>query len=310
MTEYDSPWKEALDVYFEAFVAFFFPAAHADIDWSRGYEPLDKELQKIAPQAETGRRTVDKLMKVWRRDGKEEWVLIHGEVQSQQDPEFPVRMYTYNYRLFDRYNRNVVSLAVLGDDQRGWRPERFGRSLWGCTVDFRFPVVKLLDHADRVEELERDPNPFAAIVLTHLKTLETRQDPESRRAWKVRLIKGLYERGLGREDIRQLFRLIDWMMDLPEDLNEQFWLEIEKLEEERTMPYITSVERLGRKKGLLNGIGVSLKIKFGDEACMLVDELRNIEDNELLAKVLESIPTAQSVDQLREIVSAADRRQE
>jgi hypothetical protein len=38
MSEYDSPWKEALDAYFEPFLAFFFPQAHASIDWGRGYE--------------------------------------------------------------------------------------------------------------------------------------------------------------------------------------------------------------------------------------------------------------------------------
>lgn len=72
MSEYDSPWKEALEVYFERFVAFFFPSIHADIDWNRGREFLDKELQKIAPEAATGRRTVDKLVKVWRKNGEEE----------------------------------------------------------------------------------------------------------------------------------------------------------------------------------------------------------------------------------------------
>ena len=34
MADYDSPWKEALDRYFEACLALFFPEAHADIDWT------------------------------------------------------------------------------------------------------------------------------------------------------------------------------------------------------------------------------------------------------------------------------------
>jgi len=76
-TTYDSPWKEGIEVYFEAFVAFLFSAAHAEIDWSRGYESLDKELQQIAPRSATGPRTVDKLIKVWRLDGQEEWILVH-----------------------------------------------------------------------------------------------------------------------------------------------------------------------------------------------------------------------------------------
>jgi hypothetical protein len=42
--DYDSPWKEALDFYFEAFLALLFPAVHAQIDWSRGYESLDTTI--------------------------------------------------------------------------------------------------------------------------------------------------------------------------------------------------------------------------------------------------------------------------
>src|SRR5947209_12902059 len=191
MSEYDSPWKEALDSYFGLFLALFFTHAHRDIDWARGHEPLDKELQQVTREAELGRRVVDKLVKVWRSGGAEEWVLVHVEVQSQEEADFSQRMYVYNYRLFDRYNRKVASLAVLGDDRPGWRPDRFGYDLWGCSVGIQFPVAKLLDYAADVAALEADPNPFAAVVLAHLKTQETRQDPEARRAWKVRLVRGL-----------------------------------------------------------------------------------------------------------------------
>src|SRR5215210_1551587 len=79
---YDSPWKEALEHYFEPFLAFFFPRAHSDIDWSRGYEFLDKELLQVVRDADMGRRLVDKLVRVWRRGGEEAWVLVHVEVQG------------------------------------------------------------------------------------------------------------------------------------------------------------------------------------------------------------------------------------
>jgi hypothetical protein len=46
MSDYDSPWKEMLEGYFPDFMVFFFPEAYEDIDWARGYESLDKELQQ------------------------------------------------------------------------------------------------------------------------------------------------------------------------------------------------------------------------------------------------------------------------
>jgi hypothetical protein len=63
-TDYDSPWKEALDAYFEAFLALLFPEVHGLIDWTRGCESLDKEFQQVVREAEVGRRFVDKLVKV------------------------------------------------------------------------------------------------------------------------------------------------------------------------------------------------------------------------------------------------------
>ncbi|NEO01472.1 MAG: hypothetical protein F6K50_40605, partial [Moorea sp. SIO3I7] len=41
-------------------------------------------------------READKLVKVWRTDGQETWVLIHVEVQSQYESVFAERIYVYN----------------------------------------------------------------------------------------------------------------------------------------------------------------------------------------------------------------------
>lgn len=196
MSDFDSPWKEAIDNYFEAFLAFFFPHAHADIDWGRGFEFLDKELQQLAREGEVGLRVVDKLARVWLKSGLDEWVLVHLEVQAQAEPQFPQRVFIYHTRIFDRYNRKAASLAVLADERADWRPNSFGYELWGCAVSLHFPAVKLLDFAARLEELEADANPFALLVIAHLKTQETRKDPQSRREWKLRLVKALFERGL------------------------------------------------------------------------------------------------------------------
>jgi hypothetical protein len=318
VSDFDNPWKEALDRFFPEFLAFFFPAVHADIDWARGYEALDKELQQILADAELGPRLADKLVKVWRKDGAEAWVLIHVEVQSQPDEDFAERMFIYNYRIFDRYRRPVVSLAVLGDERRNWRPSDYGYSLWGCRMRLEFPTVKLLDWANREAELEADPNPFAAVVLAHLKTMQTAQDPEQRRAWKVRLVKGLFERGLSAEEVRQLFRLIDWMMDLPEELSRQFLQEIHEYQEAKKMPYVTSIERIaradGRAEGLAEGLAegqrktlcenieLGLRHKFGAEGAQLMERVRAVEDTDLLRRLQEALWTVTSLDQFRDLL--------
>ncbi len=299
MADYDSPWKEALDRYFEPFLLFFFPQAHADIDWARGYEALDKELQKIVPAAAQGRRYVDKLVKVWLKGGKEAWLLIHVEVQTSKEGDFPERMHVYNYRLFDRYHHEVISLAILADDDPEWRPSHFGYGRWGFHTGTEFPIRKLLDWAPHWQALESDPNPFAVVVLAHLKALETRGAPADRRVWKVRLAEGLYDRGLSAEDVRQLFRFIDWMLDLPMPLDQLVWDEIYHHEEGKHMPFITSPERLAMRKALLKGIEAVLDVKFGAEGLKLMPEIQALENHEVLDAVLQSARKATTLEEVR-----------
>src|SRR5579871_1584406 len=155
-------WKEAYHDFLEPFFRLRLPEAHADIDWSRGLEFLDNELQKIAPDSKQGRRSVDILVRVWRRSGEEQWVLIHIEVQAQYDADFPWRIYQYNYRILDRYGKPVASFAVLADDNPNWKPDRFTSNLWGCKIDFQYPVIKLTDFD--TAKLEQSDNPFAIII--------------------------------------------------------------------------------------------------------------------------------------------------
>jgi hypothetical protein len=303
-----------IDCYFPSFIALFFPDIHSAVDWSRGHEMLDKELRQIVREAKVGRRHVDKLVKVWRQDGVEAWVLVHIEVQTQREDGFARRMYVYNYRLFDRYNQAVVSLAMLADEQAGWRPRAFKSSLWGCTAGIEFPTVKLLDYAADESALERDANPFATLVLAHLKTQQTRSSPEDRRAWKLRLVRGLYERGVQRGDIQNLFRFIDWMMELPPVLSEQFWNEMRAFEEEKKMPYVTSVERMaeergiekGRKEGLQQGLQqglvLGLKLKFGASAKKLSPRIKRIEDISILESLQHVLDKAATLEEFRDAI--------
>jgi hypothetical protein len=320
--DYDSPWKESLENYFTDFIAFFFPQVDADIDWSRGYEFLDTELQQIVRDAELGRRLADKLVKVWRTSGDETWVLVHIEVQSQEESDFSERMFVYNYRLRDRYNRRVASLAVLSDERLGWRPAQFQSELWGCEISFRFPVVKLLDYRQQWQVLENTDNPFATVVMAHLKAQETRSDQEIRKYWKLYLTRRLYERGYQRQDILNLFRFINWLMALPQELDRSFWQEVQQYQRERQMPYVTSLEQMWlnqgiqqgieqgiqqeRLQGLRSAIELGLELKFGNEGLELLPEISQIEDIEMLQAIKSGIRTVNTLAELRSIYQRDD----
>ena len=252
--DYDTPWKEAVERYFPEFMAFYFPAAHAQIDWGQGHSFLEQELQAIAQDAELGKRFVDKLVRVTRLTGQEDWIYIHLEVQGTAQTEFAERMFVYNYRIFDRYHRPVASMAVLADDGLNWKPQAFGYDVLDCQMGIRFPVAKLLDYAAQEAALQDDPNPFALVTLAHLQTRATRQDPQARFEAKWRLVQLLYRRGWDKQRIIDLFMVIDWMMRLPEHLKQQLWQNLEHLEQEKKMAYVSSVEHIGIEKGMQLGV--------------------------------------------------------
>ncbi len=251
--DYDSPWKEALERRFPEFLELLFPHIHREVDWSRPPEFLDKELQKVVRDAGVGRRYADKLVKVWTLDAREIWVLIHVEVQGDADHEFPERMYIYNYRLFDWHRVDVVSLAVLTDTSPAFRPSEYQRVRWGCELEFRFPVVKLLDWEARWEELEKSDNVFSLVVMAQIKA-KTSRNADEMRVWKLRLVRLMYERGYSKAVILELFRVIDWMIRLPDGLERRFIHDVYKIEEEKKMPYVTSAERFGIEKGVRKGV--------------------------------------------------------
>ncbi|KAB2929117.1 MAG: cytosolic protein [Candidatus Contendobacter sp.] len=259
--EYDSPWKQLLERFFPEFMAFFFQDAHGAIDWEAGYEFLDKELARVVRDATLGQRYADKLVRVRRCEGGESLVLVHIEVQGRREAAFAQRMYVYHYRLYDRYARRthglpppVVSLAVLADEEPGWRPREYGYALWGCELNLRFPVVKLLDYTPRQAELETAANPFALVVLAQLWAMSTRQNPPARYDAKLHLLRLLYRRGYDRQNVLDLLNFIDWLLHLPPELEQRLWSAVDEFEEEKTMQYVTSLERMATERGLQQGL--------------------------------------------------------
>jgi len=175
---------------FPRIFGLFFPLAYQAINWTQPHTFLDQELAQIVRDGEIGKRRIDRLVQVTTLNSTLEWVYIHIEVQSQVDSDFAERLFTYNYRLYDRYHRPVATLAVLADESLNWRPEGFSYNLL---------------------------------------TQRTRKDVEARYTAKWQLAKLLYERDWGKQQIIDLFAVIDWLMTLPPELEKQLWTSISEL---------------------------------------------------------------------------------
>jgi hypothetical protein len=301
---YDESWKEALSEYFDSFLEFFFSPIYQQIDWTKIPQALDKELQQITASSDTEKCVADKLYQVWLLDQQEIWILIHIEIQSQYDRDFSQRMYIYNYRAFDLYQKPVVSLAILGDERVNWRPNSYDFKFGGYELMLKFPMVKLLDYESRWEDLVLNTNPFGMIVMAHLKTKATTSNPEQRAESKWLLVRGLYDRGLEREQIIKLFQIIDRMMTLPNPLQQNLDFKIQKFEEERTMPLLSNMELRGVEIGALrkaqDDIKTVLQIRLGQVPSDIEEALNNISDLSILEEMLKSAVMVNSLDEFKQ----------
>jgi hypothetical protein len=327
-TDYDSPWKNILETYFEDFFLFFFPQYHQEINWNKKVEFLDKELQRLTAKDKVGRRYADKLVRVTLVNGKKARILIHVEVQSFSEKNFPERVYIYNYRIFNRYKSRVATFVVFADENQKWRPQVYKNEALGTEIRFKYSCVKLLDYKQRLADLENSKNPFAIIVLAHLQAQQTRNQTQDRKQIKLALIKGMYEQGYSRQDIINLFNFIDWMINLPLDLEKEFLRDLNDYEESKKMRYITSVERIGIEQGIeqgleqgieqgieqgrqemkemvLQSLGLLLRIKFGDDSSSIFSEISQISDLEQLRAILNGLETINTLQELRSLYQSA-----
>ncbi|MEC4991450.1 MAG: hypothetical protein SAJ37_22170 [Oscillatoria sp. PMC 1068.18] len=102
---------------------------------------------------------------------------------------------------------------------------------------------------------------------------------------------------------------IDWMMILPTELEAEFEQELTQFEEEKRMPYITSIERrgweigweIGTKQGLLEAIELDLEFKFGSAGLSLLPEISQLENVNQLREILRALKTVNNLNELRAV---------
>ena len=251
---HNNPWKLVIDGYLNDFMLFYFDFVSRHINWSLGYESLDDELPALVREEELGKCYADKLIRVTTLDGEKSVVYIYVEANGRTDKDFAQRMFTYNYRIHDKFGTYPVLLAVLADNDANWKPVQYYRQRWGCGITFTFPVVKLTDYHGQLAELLDSNNPFAILTAAHFLARCTRHDMAERLQIKIKLVKLLYQKGWGKRELLEFFSVIDWLMRLPNVLIVQFHQHIVSYEREKEMHYVTSIEQIGFENGKQQGI--------------------------------------------------------
>ena len=208
MIRRDILWKGIIEDLAEDFLHFFFSKYIDRIDFSKGLEFLDKDLERIMPEADTKRRHADKLFKAWLKDGQEQWFLVHVEVQGYPDDQFGYRMFQYYYRILDRYNKPVTAVVIYTDTNRAYHATAYRTNFLGTEQIYRFQSFILIDHT--AEELRASGNPFGFALEAARNALDPgSKDDQQLLVSKLDMMRHLLSCGLSKAKIRRLYNFIN-----------------------------------------------------------------------------------------------------
>lgn len=251
----DILWKGVLEEVFDDFLRFFYPEADNVFDLSRGVTFLDKELDQLHSLDGNNRSTkiVDKLAKVYTHDGKEKWVLIHLEIQGTFRKDFAFRMFTYYYRILDRYQQRIAACAILTEPVLKPRTGIYEQEFMGTSIRYQFKIYKIAEQD--VATLRASDNLFALVVLIAISKFMGRniKDPEVRDkallAFKRELLMVLDSRSIPKKKIVVLLHFLRHYVQF-ENFNNHinFTNEMENYKTMKTRDYLFEIELKDTKK--------------------------------------------------------------
>jgi hypothetical protein len=173
-------------------------------------------------------------------------------------------------------------------------------------VTFTFPAVKVIDYD--TDQLDTSNSPFALVTRIHLEYLAAGSSGQKRFDARVALTRRLYQHGFSREQVIRLYRFLGYLMRLPGDLALKYRKELESIEGELSMPYITDTEQLARREGRAAGLTegqlqglreaviAALEARFGEIPYSTREAVNHVGSDAALRKLLRLAVTAKSLD--------------
>ena len=250
--------KSAFEEAFSDLLRFFFKQADIIFDIAKGFEFMDKELSELFPELEKngGSRFVDMLVKTHLKNGSEEWMLVHLEIQDKNDRHFTKRMFQYFYRIYDRYDVPITALAVFTGNRIPNKANYFNHNFLGTKITYEYNSYHILEHTE--EQLLAMDNPFALIVLAAQKALLINKIPEEELGRQRLLIARtmIQSKKYDTEQIhRFLFFLKTFVYIQNPEINFNFDKEVESLTKNPSaMGIIETIKMITREEGVEEGI--------------------------------------------------------
>ena len=255
----DGIWKDAVEQYLPLLLKRMIPDLYEDVDFSQGFTFLDKELrdtiQVSLSEEHNSAKFVDTLVQVPLKSGKNQWVLLHIEVQGKGGENISLRMILYCCLIFAHYRRMPVALAILTDKRpSNETPGKFEFSEYGTELNYKYNLFEVYNQSD--EKLLNSDNPFDSFIYAAKKY----SDYMSNDAQKVKLeyllkiTRNLQALGLNTRERAGILVLVNRLINLEDkELRTQYFDELKKMKGENNMAELTWIEEHFRDEGIAIG---------------------------------------------------------
>ncbi|MBR6900700.1 MAG: hypothetical protein IKN30_01385, partial [Synergistaceae bacterium] len=174
----------------------------------------------------------DTLVELQLKSGKNQWVLLHIEIQGKGGQDISYRMILYCCLIFAHYRRMPVALAILTDKRPSSEtPGQFEFSEYGTKLLYKYNLFEVYNQSD--EELLNSDNPFDSFIYAAKKYSDYMSNDAQnvKLEYLLKITRSLYGRGLNEQDRAKMIIFVSRLINLgDETLRKEFFKELTKME--------------------------------------------------------------------------------
>ncbi|MBC7347636.1 MAG: Rpn family recombination-promoting nuclease/putative transposase [Clostridia bacterium] len=312
--DHDRLFKELLETFFAAFMELFFPEASRAIDFGH-VKFLQQEVFTDLTAGE--KHEVDILVETRLKD-EPGLILVHIEPQAYVQKEFAERMYIYFSRLYEKYRRRILPVAVFAYDQARDEPDTFSLGFSFLDV-LRFRFYKLELKKLYWRDFIQSDNPVAAALLSKMGFL-----PEEKVRVRIEFLRMLTRMKLDPARMELIAAFFETYLKLSPQEEEEFDRQlgsVDQKEVEAIMQLTTSWHEKGRMEGRTEGVELGkleetrtaildfLESRFGECPAWVATSLEGLKELEQLKKLRREVFKADSLEEALAVLATDGSRE-
>ena len=244
--DFDGFWKDLIARFWREMLLSVIPDLYYAADLSVEPEFLDKELRDIMQSFSSQQdehnppRFVDTLMKIMLKNGGDEWVLLHIEIQGAGGEDLPTRMHRYYCLLFAHHGRHPAALAILTAPRPKENKNFYEFSHFGTSLKYSYNCLDI--ESLNEEALKSSDNPFDVALYAARKAKQCRKNEMQKFVYLREFWTLLKAKGWAREDGKALLLFIERIINLKDEALQTEYIENYRELEEKRVAYVSWFE--------------------------------------------------------------------